>query len=251
MNKVTSKETQLNIDTEKVEKQLLKTKFPKECEQIPLETLDEEEQKVVKKCLNHEEFTDEEFKLLKATLVKYRKYIEKYNVEETIESTEKAKKLILSEKDWLDLVDNTHSLLKVNVPFNGEWYEMEFEILPLVDSRVVSALETHINLFKDYSAEELTLFTQAEQGKALTREEQAIVDKMMREINEKAGEDRIKSMNEFLAAQLKLPNSTQNIETRKEFWRKFPFVTKSAIMLKVEDRLGLSEISNEQLFPDE
>ena len=85
----------------------------------------------------------------------------------------------------------------------------------------------------------------------MTPEEQAIVDKMMREINEKAGEDRIKSMNEFLAAQLKLPQSTENIETRKEFWAKFPFVTKSAIMLKVEDRLGLGEISNEQLFPDE
>ena len=220
---MTSKETKLNIDTKKVEKQLLKTQFPKECEQIPIDTLEEEEKKVVNKCLNHEEFTDEEFKLLKKTLVKYRKYIEKYDVEETIESTEKAKDLILTEKDWLNLVD----------------------------SRVVSALQTHINVFKDYNQKELTLFKQAEQGKTMTPEEQAIVDKMMREINEKAGEDRIKSMNEFLAAQLKLPQSTENIETRKEFWAKFPFVTKSAIMLKVEDRLGLGEISNEQLFPDE
>lgn len=248
---MTSKETKLNIDTKKVEKQLLKTQFPKECEQIPIDTLEEEEKKVVNKCLNHEEFTDEEFKLLKKTLVKYRKYIEKYDVEETIESTEKAKDLILTEKDWLNLVDNTHNILKVNVPFNGNWYKMEFEVLPLVDSRVVSALQTHINVFKDYNQKELTLFKQAEQGKTMTPEEQAIVDKMMREINEKAGEDRIKSMNEFLAAQLKLPQSTENIETRKEFWAKFPFVTKSAIMLKVEDRLGLGEISNEQLFPDE
>ena len=248
---MTTKETKLNIDTEKVEKQLLKTQFPKECEQIPIEALEEEEKEVVTKCLNHEEFTDEEFKLLKKTLVKYRKYIDKYDVEETIESAEKTKKLILTEKDWLDIVDNTHNILTVNVPFNNEWYTMEFEVLPLVDSRVVSALQTHINVFKDYNQKELTLFKQAEQGKEMTAEEQAIVDKMMREINEKAGEDRIKSMNEFLAAQLKLPNSTENIDTRKEFWAKFPFVTKSAIMLKVEDRLGLSEISNEQLFPDE
>jgi hypothetical protein len=248
---MTNKKTKTNIDTKKVEKQLLKTQFPKECEQIPLDALEEEEKNVVNKCLNHEEFNDEEFKLLKKTLVKYRKYIEKYDVEETIDATEKAKELILTEKDWLDLVDNTHNILKVNVPYNGNWYEMEFEVLPLIDSRVVSALQTHINVFKDYSQKELTLFQQAEKGKTLTPEEQAIVNKMMKEINERAGEDRIKSMNEFLAAQLKLPNSTENLETRKEFWSKFPFVTKSAIMLKVEDRLGLSEISNEQLFPDE
>ena len=85
----------------------------------------------------------------------------------------------------------------------------------------------------------------------MTPEEQSIVDKMMKEINEKAGEDRIRTMNEFLASQLRLPNSTEDIEKRKEFWAKFPFVTKSSIMLKVEDLLGLSEVSNEQLFPDE
>ena len=248
---MTTKETKLNMDTKKVEKQLLKTKFPKECELLPQENLSDEEKTVVDKCINYEELTEKEFKLLKKTLVKYRKYIEKYDVEETVESVEKTKKLILTEKDWLDIVDNTHNILKVNVPFNGDWYEMEFEVLPLVDSRVVSALQTHINVFKDYSTKELTLFKQAEQGKEMTPEEQSIVDKMMKEINEKAGEDRIKSMNEFLAAQLKLPNSTEDINTRKEFWEKFPFVTKSSIMLKVEDRLGLSEVSNEQLFPDE
>ena len=42
----------------------------------------------------------------------------------------------------------------------------------------ISVMESN----KYYNQKELTLFKQAEQGKTMTPEEQAIVDKMMREI---------------------------------------------------------------------
>lgn len=238
-------------NTERMERHLLKTRFPLECESIPLEALSPDEQSVVQKCINHEQINDDEFTLLKRTLAKYRPAIDKYNPQETIKAVEKTKKTILTEQAWLDIVDNKQNrLLKVNLPFNGEIYAMEFEILPLDDSRAVQTLQVHVDLFKDYSKDEMRLFTKAQQGEPLTREEQQIVSKMKEEIEEKSSEDRIQAMNKFLAAQTRLPESTSDLDKRIEFWAKFPFITKSAIMIKVEDRLGLSDQANEELFPD-
>ena len=234
----------------KLERHLLKTQFPLECEDIPLETLSHEEQIVVIKCMDQTDLTDDEFTLLKKTLQRYRKAINEYKPSETVDAFEKTQQIIQTEEAFLNIVNNkSNRMLKVNVPYNGEWYSMEFEILPLDDSRVVSTLQTHIDLFKDYSKYELETWNRAQQGQMITPEEKQIVERMNREIEEKNSEDRITSMNNFLAAQLRLPNSTTDVEIRKEFWEKFPFVTKAAIMQKVEDRLGLTDQANEKLFP--
>lgn len=233
-----------------MERYLLKTQFPLECEELPFDDLQPDEQIVVLKCKNHDDLNDDEFTLLKSTLQKYRKAIHELKPTETVEAFERTENMILTERDWLDIVDNkTNRMLLVNVPYNGEWYPMEFEILPLDDSRVVQTLQTHVELFKDYSRDEMLLWNKAQQGQVITPEEQQIVNKMNKEIEEKNSEDRITSMNHFLASQLRLPESTSDLDTRIEFWEKFPFVTKSAIMFKVEDRLGLTDQSNEKLFP--
>ena len=234
----------------KLERHLLKTQFPMECEELPFDDLNKDEQKVVTKCINHDDLTDKEFKLLKQTLQKYREAINELKPSETVEAYQRTEDMILSEKEWLDIVDDkTNRLLRVNVPYNEKWYPMEFEVLPLDDSRVVQTLQTHVELFKDYTRDEMLLWNQAQQGKPLSKEQQQIVAKMQREIEEKNSEDRIQSMNHFLASQLRLPESSSDLDTRIEFWSKFPFVTKSAIMFKVEDKLGLTEQSNEKLFP--
>jgi len=233
-----------------VEQELLKVQFPLECEEIPLESLTPEERKVVIKCMDRMTLTDEEFTLLKATLEKYRGAITKYRPTETLEALEKTENMILTESDWLNIVnDKSNRILKVNVPYNSQWYPMEFEILPLDDSRVVTTLQTHIELFKDYSKEEMKVWSKAQQGQTISPEEKQIVDRMTKEIEDKNSEDRISSMNNFLAAQLRLPNSASDFQVRLEFWEKFPFITKAAIMAKVEDRLGLTDQDSEKLFP--
>lgn len=233
-----------------VEQELLKTQFPLECEELPLEELTPEERKVVIKCMDHMELTDDEFTLLKATLQKYREAITKHRPTETLEALEKTEQMIQTEADWLAIVnDRSNRMLKVNVPYNGEWYPMEFEILPLDDSHVVPTLETHIELFQDYSKEEMRIWNKANQGQVISPEEKQIVERMNKEIEDKNSEDRITSMNNFLAAQLRLPNSTSDMDTRIEFWVKFPFITKAAIMEKVNDRLGLTDQDSRKLFP--
>ena len=234
----------------KLEKKLLQTQFPVECENLPYDEVTKEEQKVVTKCIKHEDINDKEFTLLKKTLQKYREYITKHKPNETVEAYQKTKDMIKTEADWLALVDNkTNRTLRVNVPFNGNYYPMEFEILPLDDSSVVPSLQQHVDLFKEYSRDEVKAFSRAQQGQVISPEERKIVEKIQKEIEAKSNEERIKTMNQFLATQLRLPESTSDIPTRIEFWEKFPFITKAAIMAKVEDRLGLTDQDNEKLFP--
>jgi len=235
----------------KLEKKLLKTKFPLECQQLPMEHLTDEEKTVVNKCINKEDLTDQEFTLLKATLEKYREYITKYKPNETIDAMAKTVEIIKTEQDLLDILDDeTNRLLKVHLTYNNKILELEFEILPVDDSRAVDYMQMNIDLFKDYNESEKRLFVEAQQGKPITPEEQAVINKMNKELTAMAGQEKSKMVDGFLASQLRLPNSSQDYNKRLEFWKKFPFLEKWAIVEKVENRLGLTEKSNEQLFPD-
>lgn len=235
-----------------VEKELLKTQFPLECEELPLESLTQEERIVVIKCMDHMALTDDEFVLLKATLEKYREYITKYRPTETVEAMENTVQIINTEQEFLDILnDESNKMLRVHLTYQGQVYEFNFEILPVDDSRIVDYMEMNIDLFKDYSNEEKQLFTKAQENKEeLSSEEQAIVEKMTKEINAMAGQEKAKLIDGFLASQLRLPKSSQNYNDRLVFWKKFPFLEKWAVVGKVEDRLGLTETANEKLFPD-
>ena len=136
----------------KLEKHLLKTQFPKECEQLPLDALSDDEKIVVTKCMDHDDLTDDEFRLLKKTLQKYRKLVREYAPNETVEAMEKTVQIINTEQELLDILDDeTNKFLKVHLTYNSQVYELDFEILPIDDSRVVDYLQMNVDLFKDYS----------------------------------------------------------------------------------------------------
>ena len=233
----------------KLEQTLLKTRFPQECQELPYDDLTKREKKVVDKCINQEELTDSEFTLLKKTLEKYREYITKYRPSETVEALEDTKDIITTEQELLDILDDEkYKTLKVNLPVNGKHYPMEFEILPIDDSRVVDYLQMDIDLFKDYSEQEKQTYLRAQQGGPVSPEEQAMINKMTQELNAIAGEEKTKMIDGFLASQLRLPNSSSDYAKRKEFWQRFPFLAKWAIVTEVENRLGLTEQANEKLF---
>lgn len=235
---------------EKMERHLLKTQFPMECQELPLEALSQEELVVVNKCMCYQELTDDEFTLLKATLQKYREIINTYKPTETIEAMEKTVQIIRTEQDLIDILDNpSNKILKVNLTYDNQVYPLEFEILPVDDSRIVDYMQMNIDLFKDYNENEKQLFMKSQQGEELTPEEIAVVEKMNRELNEIASQEKTRLIDGFLASQLRLPESSQDYEKRKEFWNKFPFMEKWAIVQRVEEKLGLTEKSNEELFP--
>ncbi len=242
----------INLDVKAIERNLLEEEFPKEAEQIiGVDGLSNYETKLLNKCINHNPISDEEFKDLKKLLNDYRPYLEKYKPAETLGAVDKTVRSIKTEKDFLDMVENVDNILKINIPFRGEYYPVELEILPLDDSRMIKTLSNHVDLFKGFEAEDILLFNDAQQGKELSEEEQAIVNKMNEEINERASENRMEQIDNLLASQTRLKDSDADYETRLEFWRKFNFQAKFAIYFKVEDRLGLNEDVTNKLFRDD
>ncbi len=234
-----------------MEEHLFKTLFPLECESIPIEELPLEEQELIQKCRKQEDLTEEEKTKVKSILNDYRESIHKIKPQETLENVEKTIQVINSEKELLDILDNPNRrFLLVHLPLDGKIYEMDFEVLPINDSRAIESIQMQMDIFKDYSQEEREIYAKAQNKKQrLTPQEQRIVDKVTKEINEKASEQQEEMIISLLANQLKLPNSTDDIELRKEFWTKFPFNAKMSVWIQIRNRLGLTEEDNEALFP--
>ena len=242
----------VDVDVKAIERSLLKDKFPEEAEQIiGVDGLSDYEIKLLNKCIHHNPIDEDEFKDLKRLLNDYRPSLNKYKPKETLEAVDKTKRIIQTEQDFLDMVDNANNELHINIPFRGEFYPADLEILPLDDSRMINQLANHVDLFKGLEPDDILLFNEAQQGeKELTDEEQAIVDKLTREIEERASESRMKNIDDLLASQTRLKGSTADYETRLKFWQRFNFQAKFAIHFKVEDILGLNEDVTSKLFRD-
>ena len=242
----------VDVDVKAIERSLLKDKFPEEAEQIiGVDGLSDYEIKLLNKCIHHNPIDEDEFKDLKRLLNDYRPSLNKYKPKETLEAVDKTKRIIQTEQDFLDMVDNANNELHINIPFRGEFYPADLEILPLDDSRMINQLANHVDLFKGLEPDDILLFNEAQQGeKELTDEEQAIVDKLTREIEERASESRMKNIDDLLASQTRLKGSTADYETRLKFWQRFNFQAKFAIYFKVEDILGLNEDVTSKLFRD-
>lgn len=236
-------------DTIELEKQLSKDVWPEEAKAIPQDELTTEEKKLIEKCIAKEDFDEDEFKDLKKVLQRYRPYIAKHNPQEAIEQVDNVKNMIRTEQELLDILDQKNMDLTVRLPVDGKFYEMEFKILPIEDSRIVEALEFQVSMFQDFSKTEQRVYQKAQQNQPLTREEKSVLEKINKEINEKAGTEANRVCNQLLASQLRLPDSTMNKEKREEFWAKFPFNPKFQIFYKVQEKLGLTEANAEELFP--
>lgn len=233
-----------------IEKELLKTRYPLECESLPMQALDSEEQRVVQKCIDGGKFNDQDFKLLKKTLQKYREIITEQRPEEVVDDIEQTIQLIKTEKDLLDLLDAPERRkLLVHLPIGDKTVALDFNVEPLDDSRVVESLQMQLDLFRDFSKQEQELYGKAQAGQTLSREEKAVVDNMNSRINELVSEHNEEICNKVLSSQLRLPESSQSYEDRLYFWKRFPFNAKFSIFMRVQQMLGLTEQDNEALFP--
>ena len=137
------------------------------------------------------------------------------------------------------------------MPLEGKIIPFEFEILPLVDSRVVDALELHIDIFRDFDFDEATTYSNAMNKpiEELTDDEQHILNKLNKQITDKLSAQRIEAVDNFLANQLIIRGSDSDVDTRLKFWSKFHFNAKFGVFTAAQNRLGLNVVSNEKLFP--
>ena len=239
-----------------LEKQLLKTSWVKEAELIkkfvPEEDLSKSQIKLLDKCIAKEDFTDKQFTDLKLLLNKYRLILQELKPDEALENVEKAVEIIKTEQEFIDMMEaSEEKYLVVHLPYHDRLIEFEFEVLPLNDSRVIDSLQLQIDLFRDFDFDEATVYSNAsnKNPEDLTDEEKRIVKKLNGLIADKLSTGQIDSTDNFLANQLKIKGSDADVETRKQFWKKFHFNAKFSVFVAVQKRLGLDEISDEKLFP--
>lgn len=245
--------TQAVVD---LENKLLKTTWVKEAkliqDYVPEEDLTKTQIKLLQKCVDKEDFTDKQFSDLKLLLNKYRALLKKLNPEETLDTVDDVVELIQTEQDFINMMEeNDDKYLIVNLPYKNKVMQFEFEVLPLKDSRVIEALELHIDIFRDFDFDEATTYSNAvnKDPEEMTVEEKHIVEKLNKRIADKLSTQRIEAVNNFLANQLKIRDSDSDLETRLKFWNMFHFNAKFSVFVVVQNRLGLNEISNEKLFP--
>ena len=238
-----------------LERNLLKTTWVKEADLIqrfvPQEDLTKNQQKLLQKCIDKEEFTDKQLADLKLILNKYRKFLQEINPQQTVDSVETAVQMIQTEADFISLMssDEQKRLLVHIDTYTGQKVGFDFIVLPINDSRVIETLEMQVDLFRDYSTQEQLIYTKASSGQVLSQEEASIYNRMNEEILKKQSHERIATINSFLANQLTLENSNSTFEERVKFWELFPFTSKVGVFIRVQDMLGLSEAKNTELFP--
>ena len=96
--------------TIELDKNLLRTVWVKEAQLIqdyvPSEDLTKNQNKLLQKCIDKEEFTDKQLVDLKLILQKYRKILQKINPSETMENVESSIQMMKTEADFISLMDN-------------------------------------------------------------------------------------------------------------------------------------------------
>lgn len=245
---------EVTINTKTLEDKLLKTSWIKEAEEVlefvPHEDLTKTQINVLTKCVEKKDLTENQKKELKKILQKYRAILQKIRPKETVEQYNEAVQMMKSEKDFIELMQSDeHKTLIVHLATDEGNLGFEFEVLPLKDSRVVDALEVNIDLFRDYSLDDINTYNKFVKGEEVTEEEAKIIGQMNKKIIERESAEKIKVMDNFLANQLKLKGNDSSVEERKQFWELFPFNQKTSVFLRVQDKLGMNEQSNLKLFP--
>ena len=233
-----------------VEQFWVKHQLPKEVETLPYDILTSEEKRIVDKVRNNEELTQDEIDIIKKTRKEYEEPLKKYDANEIIKSNEMLEDMIGTEQELLDFVYNQEKpTIKVKLPIHGVEKQFVFHINQLDDSRAVKMLEQHIDIFKDLSHEEKTIYQKDVNGENLNDKERAVLEHINEKINENRTLSQLEEVTNFLAYQLEEPTSL-DFEQKLNFWKNFPFMVRMGLYNRVMQKLGLTEEFNEKIFQD-
>ncbi len=239
------------MSNKEINQYLIDVKFPEELKKIPEEELTEEEQKIANKIKNKEKISDDEFETIKKALGRWRKAINKYDINKINDAHNKTVEVIKTSHQLIEVLDaEDYRKLTCQLPYFGKIFQMTFKVKPITDSRALQALSLDLDLFKDYNAYEKRLFAKSQSGQKLSMEEAKIVEKINEQINKNAEENQDELITKFLAKQLILEDEEEdNFEERLIFWKKFPLNQRISVFVEVERLLGLTEDDNFKLFP--
>lgn len=234
-------------DNPNIKQHLLDTIYPMKCEKLVLEELNEYERGIAVKCVNHETLTDTEYDDLKKLLSKWDKATSKINPNEIVENIGKAHKQIKTAQEFINIMRKDKKII-ISLPYAMEFYDFEFIVQPITDSRALQGLALELELFKNYTDYEKETYVKAQKGVIISPEEQAIANKISKELEKNIEANQDEVIIKFLARQLKL-NDDATHEEMIEFWSLFPINARVAAFIQTEELLGISESKNFELFP--
>lgn len=232
----------------------LRTRFPEECKRLPLGYLEPSEKELAEKCINHEEFTEEEVEELRELLARYREYFTKYDSVDFEENLDKNIKVIETSTELLSLLDDPNRYrFDMHCRIQGEIFRLKFRLKPLSDNEYLDLLNAQTRVFRDLSNSEKVVYNKATNEMPLSPEEEKMVKSIEDKIVEKLG-DVDKNRDEittFLINHVELVGDADlNKTQRKKFWQTMDIGARVLIYNKCKNIVRVDNELEVDLFPD-
>lgn len=240
-------------DTQIIDQHQLKTRFVEECKQLPLDYLEPFEKELAEKCINKENFSDEELLKLKQLLSKYRPYFNEYDIPSVEESLEQNLKIIRTSDELLRLLNDPDRFrIDMNYTIGGETFLLKLKIRQLPDSDYISLLDTQTRVFRDLNDSEKRVYAKAANGNAMSPEETNMMNSIQDKINEKVldYESNAQDITEILARIVDFVDDPEKTYNEKlAFWKQIDLPSRILLFKKIKTRLNISDKTEEELFP--
>lgn len=241
------------MSNENIDKHMLKTRFPLECEKLPWEYLEENEKILAEKCINHEELTPEELSNLKLLLKTYRPFLKKYDVKQAEENIETTDNIINTQSQLLELLhDEKRYRIDMNYWMNGKKYILKLKVKPFTDKQYLEGIGSQLGIFRDLNKNEKMLINKANNNETLSPEEEKMHQSILDKINEKLenNESQMEVMTKFLADRIDFVGDVQlSFEEKYEFWKQMELTYRVSLFNKVKGILQFNDTFEEELFP--
>lgn len=236
-----------------IDQQDLKNRFPEECKRLPLDYLDDDEKRIVEKCINQEEFTTEELTKLKQLLADYRPFLKRYDPIKIEENLEENVRTIKSSSELLRLLDNPNRYrFDMHCKLNGEIVRLQFRLKPVSDRDYITLLDVQSRIFRELDNNEKIAYSKLTNNQPLSSEEEKMIQHIQDKIVEKFGDvDKNNDhIFEFLMNNVELltepPLSHDEYE---HLWKELGLGTRALVYEKCKELLKIDEDLEVDLFP--
>ena len=236
-----------------IDQQDLKNRFPEECKRLPLEYLEEDEKILAKKCINHEEFTNEELTKLKKLLADYRPFLKRYDPLKLEENLEENVRTIKSSSELLRLLDNPNRYrFDMHCKLNGEIVRLQFRLKPVSDSDYITLLDVQSRIFRELDNKEKIAYSKLTSNQQMSPEEEKMIQNIQDKIVEKFGDvDKNNDhIFEFLMNNIELLTEPPlSCEEYQHLWHELGVGTRALVYEKCKELLRIDEELEVDLFP--
>ena len=234
-----------------LEKELMETEWKDEARQIPLDQINRDERIILTRFINDEQLTQTEIDYLAEVLQRYRPALRKHDPTGTIETVQDNIRVVQSEKQFLEMMDNyqREQTITFYYPLGDIEVRLDLMVSPITDSQAILDIGNNLSMFKDLTEQELNIYNKTQQNEPLTREEQIIADAVQRKVEQATKENQGEIMSEFLAMQTKL-NEDSTYESMKELYNRMQIGYRALLFQRVQQMSGLGDIDVDRAFRD-